>query len=406
VAQMTSGDASPESPNGDTSGETLAHARFPCGQCGALLTYKIGTTSLGCDYCGNTNTITDSVAPIRERDMHAALRALGHARVVDATVNVIHCTTCAAQFELDTHEHAGQCPYCGTAVVTGTGHLKDIKPQALLPFAITADQARESYRVWLSRLWFAPSSLKKYARADQQLNGVYIPYWTYDSRTHSAYRGLRGDTYYVRQSYMAVIKGRRVRRSRRVPKIRWTPVSGHTRRHFDDVLVGASRSLPRKIMDWLQPWDLDRLVPYTDDYLSGFTSEIYQVELDEGFERARQIMDATIRRDILRDIGGDHQQIRSVNTQHSDTTFKHILLPLWTAAFTFRGKTYRFVVNGRNGKTRGERPWSVIKIALAVMAGIAVVLVFLALANSSGAFDALQGGVIESLPRDFNVPRF
>jgi len=49
------------------------------------------------------------------------------------------------------------------------------------------------------------------------------------------------------------------------------------------------------------------------------------------------------------------------------------LLPLWTAAFTFKGKTYRFVVNGRNGKIRGERPYSIIKIGLAGIAAAAVI---------------------------------
>ena len=38
------------------------------------------------------------------------------------------------------------------------------------------------------------------------------------------------------------------------------------------------------------------------------------------------------------------------------------------AAYKYRGKTYRFVVNGQTGAVKGERPYSVIKIALAVLA--------------------------------------
>ena len=229
---------------------------------------------------------------------------------------------------------------------------------------------------------------------------MYIPYWTYDSNTMTAYTGQRGDTYYVRVRYSTIENGRRVTRTRMEPRIRWTPVSGRTRRHFDDVLVGASKSLPRQIMDWLQPWDLDQLIPYTEDYLAGFSSEIYQVELDEGFERAKVLMDQTIRGDIARDIGGDQQRIQSMQTQHSDTTFKHVLLPLWTAAFTFRDKTYRYVVNGRTGKTRGERPYSKVKIALAVIAGLLVVAGFLTYAASTGAFSS---GGMNTAPFDIPV---
>ena len=50
---------------------------------------------------------------------------------------------------------------------------------------------------------------------------------------------------------------------------------------FDDVLIGASLSLPRQILDRLQPWDLHNLVPYDENYISGFQSELYQYILLE-----------------------------------------------------------------------------------------------------------------------------
>jgi len=187
--------------------------------------------------------------------------------------------------------------------------------------------------------------------------------------------------------------GRYVRRSRMVPKVRWTPVQGKTQRHFDDLLIGATRTLPRKITDWLEPWDLENLVPYTEEYLSGFQSEVYQVALDEGFEHAERVMKQAVRRDVKGSIGGDQQRIQRLHTTHSNTTFKHLLLPLWTAAFTFKGKTYRFVVNGRNGKTRGERPYSVIKIAIAGIAAAVVVGTVLVTFQSG-----TMGGVVVDRP--------
>jgi hypothetical protein len=143
-------------------------------------------------------------------------------------------------------------------------------------------------------------------------------------------------------------------------------------RFFDDVLVLGSRSLPKTFTDALAPWDLAALEPYAPEYLAGFRAEGYAVSLEEGFVEARQIMDATIRRDIRFDIGGDRQRIHSVDTDIRDVTFKHILLPVWLAAYKYRGQTYRFVVNGRTGKVQGERPYSAIKIALAVLAGAIV----------------------------------
>ena len=158
----------------------------------------------------------------------------------------------------------------------------------------------------------------------------------------------------------------------RQQKVRWTPKSGRVARDFDDVLVLASQSLPKPYTDALAPWDLSELVPYTPEVLAGFRAEAYTVELDTGFVEARAYMDRVIQRDVRFDIGGDRQRIERVETQVSDVTFKHVLLPVWLAAYKYRGQTYRFVVNGRTGRVQGERPWSAIKITIAVVLGLLV----------------------------------
>jgi len=395
-----------EDASGEITTRALTEKRFPCAQCGAVLNYAVGTRSLECQYCGHSNSIARSSASLREIDFHTALRELQSSRLLPPSEQGISCPNCAAHFALDAHVHAGECPFCGTPVVTDTSVAKPIKPKGVLPFSISAEQARAAYKSWLAKRWFAPNALKKYARDDATLNGVYIPYWTYDSDTATAYRGQRGEVYYVTQRYSTTHNGRRVTRTRRVPKVRWYPARGRTTRHFDDVLVGATRTLPRKITDWLAPWDLNNLEPYSEDYLAGFSSEVYQVDLDEGFAIAQTTMDKVIRSDVRQAIGGDQQRIHSLSTQHSDTTFKHVLLPLWSAGFQYKDKTYRFVVNGRTGKVLGERPYSTIKIALAVIAGFAVAVPLLfAMANSSavGSFSSqFERGFGRSIPVDWN----
>ena len=72
-----------------------------------------------------------------------------------------------------------------------------------------------------------------------------------------------------------------------------------------------------------------------------------------------------------------------MDTDIRDITFKHILLPVWLAAYKYRGKTYRFVVNGRTGKVKGERPWSAWKIAFAVVIGLIVAGIVAYIASQS-----------------------
>lgn len=344
--------------------------RFPCDNCGADFRFDPESGDLLCDHCGNRQPIEGSghfTTAIRELDLRAALQAALPEAEIEET-RVLSCPNCGAQVAFDADTHAAECPFCATPVVTDTGTHRHIKPRALLPFALDESTARHAMSDWLGRLWFAPGGLKQYARKGRKMQGIYVPYWTFDADTRTVYHGERGTIYYETRTVMRDGKRQRVK----VQKIRWTRASGRVRRFFDDVLVLASRSLPKRFTDALEPWDLAALEPYRPEYLAGFRAEGYTVELQDGFGEARHFMDRMIERDVKFDIGGDRQRIHSLDTSLSDVTFKHILLPVWLAAYKYRGKTYRFVVNGRTGRVQGERPYSAWKIAVAVILSLIV----------------------------------
>lgn len=349
----------PESP------PPLTEHRFPCTNCGADYRFDPVQGRLICDHCGNSESIDAGPwlrARIRELDLEEALAADLPAAEMEET-RVSRCPNCGAQVEFDPDLHARECPFCATPVVLDTGTHRHIKPKGLLPFALDEAQARAAMKEWLGGLWFAPNGLQDYARKGRKMQGIYVPYWTFDAHTESRYSGERGTVYYETRTVMRDGKRQQVR----VAKVRWRRTSGRVARFFDDVLVLASTSLPKRFTDALEPWDLAAMEPYQPEFLAGFRAEGYQVGLRDGFIAARQAMDRTIVRDVKFDIGGDRQRIHDIDTRLSQTTFKHVLLPVWLAAYKFRGETYRFVVNGRTGRVQGERPWSAWKIAFAVL---------------------------------------
>ena len=349
--------------------------QFPCRQCGANLVFAPGTTSLRCEYCGTQNDVAPLVVEIEELDFHAHASGVGAGAETQETLTV-RCNACGAETDFTHDVAASKCPFCGAAIVATAVSRKQIKPRSLLPFHVTKQQADELFRRWVASLWFAPGDLVRIARRTG-IDGAYVPAWTYDSDTFSRYTGQRGDDYWDTETYTAIVNGRSERRTRQVRRTRWTSVSGQVSNRFDDVLVLATRSLPPKQARALEPWDLGALVPYRDEYLSGFAAESYQLDLVQGFEAAKGIMAQTIEWTIRRDIGGDHQRIDGVDTRYRDVTFKHILLPVWISAYRYHQRVFRFLVNARTGEVQGERPWSAIKITLLVLLIAAIVAVVL-----------------------------
>ena len=240
----------------------------------------------------------------------------------------------------------------------------------IIPFQVDQKTGREKFRQWVSSRFWAPNDLAKLAMLAGGLTGVYVPYWTYDSETTTHYQGMMGidriETYTTTDS-----EGNSQTEERVVTD--WYPASGTVNVPFDDVLVLASNKLPPKYASAMSTWQLQALVTYRDEYLSGFQASRYDTGLTEGFEVAKGMMSPTIDGAICTDIGGNHQQITWKDTQYFATTFKHLLLPIWSGAYRYRGKTWAYLVNGQTGEVRGEAPISPWKVAIAILLGLIVV---------------------------------
>ena len=55
--------------------------------------------------------------------------------------------------------------------------------------------------------------------------------------------------------------------------------------------------------------------------------------------------------------------------------------PVWISAYRYQAKVYRFLVNARTGEVTGERPWSWVKITLAILLAILIIVVIYVLSQ-------------------------
>jgi ribosomal protein S27E len=352
--------------------------RYHCPGCGADLLFAPKDGRLTCPYCGHSEQIPMSAEAVEERSYEEYLRPRAdQMQTLAQGALEVQCTSCGATVTFTPPEVARECDFCGAAIVAQPKSADPtVAPEAVLPFRITQPQAAAAMRSWISTRWFAPNALKKFA-SQEGIDGIYLPFWTYDAYTTSHYTGQRGEHYYETETYYETdAQGNRVERTRQVQKTRWYSASGTVSRWFDDILIPATRSLPGNRLNQLEPWDLAELKSYDPAFLSGYKAQRYQVELDEGFEQAKQVAARVIETDVRQDIGGDEQRINNVSTHYSGITFKHVLLPVYAGAYRLNQKVYQVVINGRTGEVQGDRPYSIWKIGCLILFILFIIVFF------------------------------
>ncbi|WP_370324009.1 hypothetical protein [Euzebya sp.] len=348
--------------------QTEATRTYPCGTCGANLEFHIGTQRLQCPSCGTAQDLAEVSGTVEEQDLTSALRGLrdrtAEVEVVSGEKEIV-CQSCGGHTTFTGTWTAQRCPYCATPIQRDDVHdAPDRLPvDGVLPFTIDRKAAEEALGKWVSSRWFAPSEFKDYSRAGS-FSSVYSAYFTYDAETTTRYTGQRGDD---RTETRGSGEDRET-----VTVTDWRHVSGTVHNSFDDVAVAANEGLNPKHVQSLEPWPLHQVQPFSPEFLAGHLSRTYDNSLEECFDTAKDRMEGTIDSTIRRDIGGDHQRIHTKDIRWSALTFKHLLLPIWLLTVIYAGQTYQVMINGTTGEVHGERPYSKVKIAAAVVVALIV----------------------------------
>jgi DNA-directed RNA polymerase subunit RPC12/RpoP len=357
-----------------------ARVRFPCSNCGADTTWDPAADALLCAHCGQARPVPRAEGTILERPLSEAGEA---ARGLGLAVRVARCGTCGARVTFDDAGTSRLCVYCGSpSVLEQEANRNALRPESLVPLLVGQEKVEESFRRWVRGLWFRPNDLRR-ARTSQA-SGVYVPFWTFDARVHSDWSADAGHYYYVTQTYTTIVNRRPVIQTRQVRKVRWVPAWGQRHDDFDDLLVLASAGQPAKLVQELGTFDTTGLVPYRPEYLAGWHAEEYQVDLEQAWLEGQARIEERQRDRCAGDVPGDTQRNLRVKNTISDVRWKHVLLPVWSVAYRYKGKPYAVLVHGQSGRVVGEAPLSWAKILGLVLGLIALALLLVAVASLAG----------------------
>ncbi len=375
--------------------KTPEHAKkYPCPQCNAELVYSAAKKRMVCHFCGyeadvseagsstevQTETHVDEsvVDVVQEHDLQAGLHAAAGETGWGTVTRVYKCNSCNATINVEPNVTATVCPFCGShQVLAQEQSSRVIRPESVIPFQVDQKTAVAKFRTWLGKGWFRPNELKRVAaNAEARVQGIYLPFWTFDANTVSQWRAEAGYYYYVSERYTVNVDGKMQTRTRQAQKVRWEPASGTHSEFLDDVLVYATQSVKEKILERVYPFETKQLVPYRPQFLAGWKAEEYQIGLEQASKIGQEIMQGRVRDACAREVPGDTQRNLRVQTQFSNLTYKHVLLPLWIASYRYNNKVFSFMVNGQTGKVQGEAPiswWKVLFTVLIVIALLALI---------------------------------
>jgi len=359
----------------------LAQQKFSCPSCGAEALWNPAKQGLVCPFCGTVSPakFDAGTGQIVEHDLVAELRSVtDDRRGWQAEKRYVKCQSCEAISVLDPERQAQRCAFCGSAQLLPYAQSRaSFRPESLLPFKLSEEQARDGIRAWYGRLWLAPNALKRRALTDT-VKGVYLPYWTFDAHVDAAWRAEAGHYHYTAETYT---DGSGRTQTRQVQQVRWEPVAGNLSHFFDDDLVCASVGVHADLLRGIEPFPTKELKAYDPGYVAGWIVERYQIDLISAAKAARDAMDAKLRALCAAQIPGDTYRNLDVRANYSGQTFKHILTPVWLVSYSYGAKSFQAVMNGCTGAIKGEYPKSWIKVTLLVIAILIVIALALVLGS-------------------------
>lgn len=340
-----------------------------CSACGGGLSYEAGRASMTCTFCDHEVALPDK--PVLGDSLERDLKELLEQTHKDGLPGqkVLACRKCGATTTVEGQRISGRCAFCGSHLVEERDSQTDrVRPTALIPFQVERDKATEMFRKWTGSLWLRPTSLKTLAKV-AAIEGVYTPFWTFDAKARSEWEAERGDYYSTGGSDSE-------------QKVRWTPVSGIHETTYDDILICGSQGLSADLVRRIEPFNTrDGLVAYKPDFLSGWAAEQYQVAPKESWNQGKKEILDREQIGCENAVPGDIHRGLKVFTDYSEVTWKHVLLPVWIAAYEYRGQSYRFLVNGETGRVSGEAPYSWWKIGGLVVSVFLTIYLLLTLMN-------------------------
>lgn len=348
---------------------------YQCPACTGPLHYSAKSGKLECDYCGSSFDVAEiealyarkeaeAAAAKQAADAKAEAAQAARAEAVEATaasggwdtsdlsrdwgaeadgLRVYSCPSCGAELICDRSTAATACPYCGNPAIVPGQFSGALRPDYILPFRLSKDDAVQALRAHYKGKPFLPRSFTS-ANHIEQIQGVYVPFWLFDGGAEGAsYRASNTNVYETGDYEITETRHYHVMRAGSLA--------------FEKIPVDASSKMPDDHMDSIEPFDYAQLRPFSTAYLPGYLADKYDVTIDDSRDRA----DTRCRETLAQALRDTVTGYGACVTEREDIALRrgkvhYALLPVWMLSTKWHGQDFLFAMNGQTGKLVGDLP--------------------------------------------------
>lgn len=349
---------------------------YQCPACTGPLHYSAKSGKLECDYCGSSFDVAEiealyarkeaeAAAAKQAADAKAEAAQAAKAEAAEAAaasggwdtsdlsrdwgaeadgLRVYSCPSCGAELICDQSTAATACPYCGNPAIVPGQFSGALRPDYILPFRLSKDDAVQALRAHYKGKPFLPRSFTS-ANHIEQIQGVYVPFWLFDGGAEGAasYRASNTNVYETGDYEITETRHYHVVRAGSLA--------------FEKIPVDASSKMPDDHMDSIEPFDYTQLRPFSTAYLPGYLADKYDVTIDDSRDRA----DTRCRETLAQALRDTVTGYGACVTEREDIALRrgkvhYALLPVWMLSTKWRGQDFLFAMNGQTGKLVGDLP--------------------------------------------------
>ena len=342
-----------------------------CPNCAANIFYNEKIGKLICNMCGSLFD-PSSLKPsgrIENRDTEASGEA-------EDNKQEFVCDSCGAAVVTDYNTAATFCAFCGSPTLIKRRLTKCFRPDVIIPFKVSKEEAINSYLSWAKTHKGIP---KKFVSESvlEKITGYYIPFWLLDADCKAEVTGT-GQKFHGEDIENFTIDRTLVYKVSQVP--------------FD-----GCKKIANTLMEAIEPFDYSEMKEYNDMYLPGFFAQRYDVSAIDMIDIIRIRLDNYAEGIVKHFSAGEYDSFKALNTPgtHSENFDQcYAMMPVWFLNIEYEGSTYGIAVNGQTGKASGSLPISkrrvhshaLVKLITDILKYIAITLVIAALVPAAIIF--------------------